>query len=76
MQQYRGYIEQYHQAEASLQKHEKKARFVALMKECKALPSNRRNLALQAYLIMPLYRIARSSFPRPPPISPPTLTTS
>jgi len=29
------------------------------MKECKALPSNRRNLALQAYLIMPLYRIAR-----------------
>lgn len=56
---YAGYVKNYDQTEAALHKHEKRARFAALIKECKAMPANRRKLPLSAYLIMPIQRVAR-----------------
>jgi hypothetical protein len=56
---YVGYVKNYDQTEAALHKHEKRARFAALIKECKAMPANRRKLPLSAYLIMPIQRVAR-----------------
>jgi hypothetical protein len=61
---YVGYVRHYEQMEAALHRCEKRTtRFAALLKECKAMPANRRKLPLSAYLIMPIQRVARHPLP-------------
>jgi hypothetical protein len=63
---YANYVKNYEQIEAALRKHEKRTRFAALIKECKAMPANRRKLPLSAYLIMPIQRVARCVYMHTP----------